>query len=346
MKYKQLSIEEREFIQLGLWGKKSMRSIAKELGRDSGTLSRELTKNLSGRNIYTPRAAHQRALTKRKSRGRKNRLKNDIVRTYVVKELKKRTSPEQIAGRISVERPGQRISHEAIYQFIYHQIHRDGWGLLKPGCEDLRPFLRRRKKRRTRKGMRRCQKMPSTIKGPSIDLRPEIVEARARIGDWESDTVESRDHKPGINTLVERKTGLVLITKLKSKNSEATVLAIESRVENLPEKLRQTATFDNGFENQKWEKLEKRTGLKCFFAHAYHSWERGTNENTNGLIRDFFPKKTDFTTVFNEELRYVENNLNNRPRKRLGWKTPLEVFSKELNKFKITINMPSVAVAG
>lgn len=343
--YKQLSIKEREIIQQGLWSKKSLRDIARNLGRDVSSISREIERNLPPeRYLYTPRLADERALKKRRCRGREQRLKNNTIREYVVKELKQRTSPEQIAGRISREHPGQKISHEAIYQFVYHQIHRNGWGLLKPGCEDLRSYLRRRKKRRTHKGMRRCQKMPSTIKGLSIDLRPKIVEDRARIGDWESDTVESRDHKPGINTLVERKTGLVLITKLKSKNSEATVLAIESRVKNLPEKLRQTATFDNGLENQKWEKLEKRTGLKCFFAHAYHSWERGTNENTNGLIRDFFPKKTDFTTVSDEELRYVEDNLNNRPRKRLDWKTPLEVFPKELNSFSISINMPSVAL--
>jgi IS30 family transposase len=186
----------------------------------------------------------------------------------------------------------------------------------------------------------------SVERGISIDLRPKIINDRIRTGDWESDTVESRDRKPGINTFVERKTGLVFITRLKDKTSEATVSVIESRMKYLPDELKRTATFDNGPENQKWEEIEKRTGLKCFFAHAYHSWERGTNENTNGLIRDFFPKKTDFTTVSNEELQYVEDNLNNRPRKRLGWKTPLEAFSKELNRFNISINIPSVALAG
>ena len=186
----------------------------------------------------------------------------------------------------------------------------------------------------------------SIVKGLSIDLRPRVVNNRIRIGDWESDTVESKDHKPGINTFVERKTGLVFITKLRDKTSEATVSAIESRIKELPEEVRQTATFDNGPENQKWQEIEERTGLKCFFAHAYHSWERGTNENTNGLIRDFFPKKTDFTMISEEEFQVIENNLNNRPRKRLDWKTPSEVFSKELNRFNISINMPSVALVG
>ncbi len=330
MQYKHLSIEERECIQQGLWQKKSLNTIAKELGRLPSSISREISRNLpKERHVYTPRLAHERALKKRKSRGRTERLKNVAIRSYVIENLKKRTSPEQIAGRIKEDLPGCAISHEAIYQYIYAQIHRDGWGLLRPGREDLRPYLRRRKKRRTHKGQRRCQrifKMP----GLSIDLRPKIVDDRMRVGDWESDTVASKDNGTGINTLVERKTGLVFITKLRDKTSEATIIAIESRTKYLPEKVKQTATFDNGPENQKWQELEKRIGFKCFFAHAYHSWERGTNENTNGLIRDYFSKKTDFTMITDEQIQEVENLLNNRPRKRLGWRTPLEVFSVAL----------------
>jgi len=195
-----------------------------------------------------------------------------------------------------------------------------------PGFEG---FLKKKKEKRTHKGMRHCQRM-SVEKGLSIDLRPHVVNDRIRIGDWESDTVASRGSKVGINTFVERKSGLVFITRLKDKTSEATNLAIESRIKDLPKKVKRTATFDNGPENQKWQELEE-TGLKCFFAHTYHSWERGTNENTNGLIRDYFPKKTDFNTVTDVQIREVENLLNTRPRKRLGWKTPLEVFNKELS---------------
>lgn len=331
MKYTHFTIEERERIQEMLWQKASIRSIATALGRSASSVSREINRNLDSirRRRYTPRTAHQRAFLKRKSRGRKDRLKNQEIRDYVVRRLKKRWSPEQIAGATKSD-INESISHEAIYQFIYHQVYRNGWGLLKPGREDLRPYLRRRKKRRTHKGMRRCQKM-SLEKGLSIDLRPKVVNDKIRIGDWESDTVASKDNGTGINTFVERKTGLVLITKLKDKTSEATVSAIESRIKRLPQKLKQTATFDNGPENQKWQELEKRTGLKCFFAHAYHSWERGTNENTNGLIRDYFPKKTDFNMITDGQIEEVENLLNNRPRKRLGWKSPLEVFNKELS---------------
>jgi len=347
MHYKQLSIEERELMQQRLWQRKSLRQIAKELKRDPSTLSREIGRNPSCERklSYSPRLAQTRALKKRKSRGRTERLKNNIVRSYVITHLKLRWSPEQIANRIKKDIPGNSVSHEAIYQFIYHQIHRQGWDYLKPGCLDLRTCLRRRKKRRTHKGQRRCQRIFKP-RGVSINTRPEIVTQRERLGDWEGDTVESKDRKPGINTLVERKTGLVFITKLKGKTSQATLEAVDNRLSLLPKEARQSLTTDNGPENQDWQTIEEKTGLKCYFANAYHSWERGTNENTNGLIRDFLPKKTDFTTISQEQLNEVENLLNNRPRKRLGWLTPLEVFSKELNQFNIILKMPSVALAG
>ena len=329
MKYQHLSIEERELIQLRLWEKKSIRAIAGELGRPPSSVSREIRRNLPGiKYRYTPRLAHERALAKRKSRGRQDRLKNERIREYVIKHLKKRWSPEQIAGTIKVA-INETISHEAIYQYVYAQIHRNGYGWVKLGCQDLRPYLRRKRKRRFKKGARRGQRCFKP-KGALIDERPKEVEQRARIGDWESDTVESIDHKPGINTLVERKSGLVLITKLADKTALATASAITNRLEPLPEKAKQTMTFDNGPENSDWQLLEEFTGAKTFFAHAYHSWERGSNENANGLIRDYFPKKTDFGIVSDEEIKYVENELNTRPRKRLNWRTPLEVFSVAL----------------
>lgn len=329
MQYRHLSIEEREFIQRGLWEKRSLRSIALELGRSPASLSREIGRNLPPeRFLYTPRVAHERALRKRKSRGRTERLKSDRIRQYVRAHLKKRWSPEQIARRIRIDL-GETISHEAIYQYIYAQIHRNGWGDLKSGHEDLRPYLRRKRKRRLKKGSRRCQRIFKP-KGASIDERPPIVAKRLRIGDWEGDTVESKDHKPGINTLVERATGLVLITKLEAKTSEATRNAVTRRLSQLSKEARHTLTLDNGSENQDWQTIESATGLKCYYANPYHSWERGTNENTNGLIRDYFPKKTDFTTIREEEIAFVEAELNARPRKRLGWLTPLEAMSVAL----------------
>jgi len=325
MIYKHFSVEERENIQRGFWEKRSIRAIARELGRSPASVSRELRRNFPQRRVYTPRVAQERALAKRKSRGRHERLKNEKIRAYVVAHLKLRWSPEQIAGRIRVDLK-EKISHEAIYQYVYAQMYRDGWSAPRPGCEDLRVYLRHRRKRRLKKGVRRCHRVLQP-KGPSIDDRPAVVEKRSRVGDWESDTVESKDHKPGINTLVERKTGLVRITKLKDRTSLATACAVSARLQGVSV---HTITFDNGVENQAWRYIERVVGAKCFFAHPYHSWERGTNENTNGLIRDYFPKRTDFGAVPLEAIAAVETALNSRPRKRLGWRTPLEAWSKSV----------------
>lgn len=329
MKYKHLSIEERETIQQMLWEKKSIRSIAAVLKRSHASISRELRRNYPDcRKTYLPRPAHERALEYRKHRGREERLKSENIRTYVIKHLKRRWSPEQISGRMKLD-IGENISYEAIYQFVYAQIHRNGYGYAKPGKEDLRPFLRRRRKRRAPKGARRCQRVLKP-KGTSIDLRPRIVAQKKRIGDWESDSVESKDHKPGVNTLLERKTGLFLVTKLQNKTAFATSSAIENRLKIFPERTNHTITFDNGPENSGWQKLEEALDIECFFANAYHFWERGANENANGLLRDYFPKKTDFTMISDEELAYVECELNSRPRKRLNWRTPLEAMSGAL----------------
>lgn len=329
MPYKHFSIEEREAIQFGLWEGRSARSIAVALHRSPSSVAREIRRNVfSLRGHYAPRAAQLRALTKRTARGRGLRLKNGAVRHYVVTHLKHGWSPEQIAGRIRIDL-GQTISHEAIYQYVYAQVYRGGNGYVKPGCEDLRSYLRRRRTRRIRKGARNCWKVAKP-QGPSIDTRPKIVERRSRIGDWESDSIASRWNAAGLNSLVERKSGLLFLARLRDRTGDATADTIAARLAPLPASTRQTITFDNGSENGRWRQLEEQLDVRCFFAHPYHSWERGTNENTNGLVRWYFPKRTDFATVPEEAIRAVEDALNNRPRKRLGWKTPLEVFNESV----------------
>jgi IS30 family transposase len=329
MKYEHLNIWEREKIQEFLWQKKSVRHIARVLDRSPSSISRELRKNYPKQlKTYTPRLANERALFKRTCRGRAERLKTYSLRTYVVAHLKEGWSPEQISGTAKRENIGP-ISHEAIYQFVYAQIHRNGWGEVRSGHEDLRMYLRRKQKRRQKKGMRKSQRI-FRPKGISIDERPRIVDQKIRIGDWESDTVESCDHKPGVNTLLERKTGLFLVTKVLNKTSRATVNAIEKRMSVLPPILKKTITFDNGPENSDWQNIEERTKLKTFFAHPYHSWERGANENANGLLREYFPKGTDFGMISDEEIEAVELRLNSRPRKRLGWMSPLQAMSVAL----------------
>lgn len=288
-------------------------------------MAREINRNVPPlRRQYTPRLAHERALKKRTSRGRTERLKSGRIRSYVVDHLKLRWSPEQIAGRMKRDKTGS-ISPEAIYQFVYAQIKN---GYPRKHCEDLRPYLRHKRKRRVPHGARRCQRVCKPW--IPIEARPKIVDRKSRIGDWEGDTVESKDHRPGINTVLERKTGLVLITKLASKKSEDTVHALSKRFANVPVHLKHTLTLDRGSENSDAAAIEAATGLDVFHAHAYSAWERGANENVNGLIRDFHPKKTDFTLVSDADIAAVEYALNSRPRKRLGWRTPLEAWSVAL----------------
>lgn len=324
MKFKQLTIEEREIIQEMWWKKEPVREIARRLKRSPSSISRELKKNFPLQKRYTPRLAHQRALKNRTSRGRTLRLKNQFIRRKTIEWLKDGYSPEQIAGRLDTEHQ-QDISHEAIYQYIYSQVYREGYGAMKPGYHDLRQYLKRRHKRRQKKGMRKSERVPK-FNGVSIEKRPKEVEKRKTLGHWEGDSIVSRKSKVGLNTLVERKTGLVLISKIQNGTAEETSLAVIKRFESIPSPYRRTLTVDNGGENAGWKSIEESLHMKTYFAHAYCSGERGTNENTNGLIRWYFPKGTDFATISDDDIIRVENALNNRPRKRLGWKTPLEAF--------------------
>jgi len=326
MKYKHLTIEERETIQLMLWEKKSVRSIAKKLNRSPSSVSREINKNRDSlnRRFYIPRTAHVKAIKNRSKRGREKRLKNKAVRDYVIKHLKLGWSPEQIAGKIKSV-IGESISHEAIYQYIYAQIYRKGNGYVKPNCEDLRPYLARRRKRRMKKGMRKSYRIE---KGPlpSIDDRPKEVDLRLIVGHWEDDLIVSRQSTVKLKTINERFSGLVFINKVRNGTIEESNKAVIERLSRIPKKYRKTLTMDRGSENLGHQEIEKKLNMDCFYAHAYSSWERGCNENLNGLIRRYLPKKTDFKNISNNQIKKIEYLLNSRPRKRLGYKTPYQVF--------------------
>lgn len=325
--YVQLAIREREAIQRGLWEGKSIRMIAAELARAASTISRELQRNYPAQHKrYTPRLAHERAQVTIKERGRRPRLKSQHIRQYVKHRLQQdHWSPEQIAGTLPQRYPDLAISHEAIYQYIYAQYTRGGYGVLVG--EDSRRYLKRRHKVRKRKYMPfAVEKGP--IKGRiMIDERPFVVDLRVEPGHWEGDSIVSKKSPVGLNTLVERVSGLVKVTKVLDSTSAATVQAITSRLHRIRKLLRKTLTVDNGHENAGHKDITRALGMNVYFAHPYHSWERGTNENTNGLIRHYFPKGTDFAMVTDKEIRAVEKRLNSRPRKRLGWKTPQKVFN-------------------
>lgn len=317
MAYNHLSIEERELIQKMLWEKQSIRYIAGILKRSPSSISRELKKNNPKQHKrYTPRLANERAVKKRSSRGAPKLAKDSELYQYVVHHLKLGWSPEQIA----LVRGD--ISHEAIYQHVYRQIHRQGHGYLKPGGEDLRPYLPRRRKRRMAKGYRVPRRV---LKGvlPSIDDRPAL----SGVGHWEDDSiVYTSTSSVRLRTTNELRSGVVFIDKVKERTMAAANRVTIQRFIQLPKQYRLTLTRDRGSENLGYQELEDTLGIRCFFAHPYHSWERGANENLNGLIRRYLPKGTDFQTISDAQIKHIEYLLNTRPRKRLGGKTPYQVF--------------------
>lgn len=323
--YIQLTLKEREEIQRLRWQKRSLRDIAHELRRNVSTISRELARHRTGNNHYHARLAHERTQAMIRKRGERPRLKKSAIRSYVMAKLKKGWSPEQIAGRWKRRNPQQPVSHEAIYQYVYARVSK-GTNLVYEHQEDLRKYLRRAHKRRQRRGgiYQKRSLIPNRI---GIEERPRYIERRKQPGHWEGDSLVSRKSLVALNTLVERASGLVKITKIPNLRPVATAQAVNGRLRPLPEKLRRTLTMDNGIENAGHEQITAGVGTRCYFAHAYRSCERGTNENTNGLIRWYLPKGTDFAIVTDKVIATVERSLNTRPRKRLRYQTPLEVFT-------------------
>ena len=304
-----------------------MRKIADYLGngRTTGFICREIDgKPRKGIGKYQAHINHEKALNRRISK-KSLQLKNELIRNYVVEKLKLGWSPEQIAIRLPIDHCGQTISYEAIYKYIYGQVYRGGNGTVKKGCEDLRKYLPRRHVRRQKKGFRKARKLERVIL-PSIENRPVEVDLRKEIGHWEDDTIVSRQSLARVKSINERVSGVVLLGKmLDGINKESTRVVCE-RLSAIPSSFRKTLTRDRGFENMRYKEIEASLNISRFFAHSYCSYERGSNENLNGLVRRFFPKKTDFAKVSNEEIQRVEYLLNTRPRKRLGGKTPLEVL--------------------
>jgi transposase, IS30 family len=316
--YWHLSIDERERIaQLKNEGI-GLSEIARQLRRDKGTISRELKRNGAPLyNSYTPCRAQHRSDERRRAASRRERLRDQTVRQYVHEKLLAGWAPEQISGRLPLEHRGLSISAEAIYQYIYDTKPEDR--------EDLIACLRRSHKKRKQRAVGRKQNKTKIPNRVSIDDRPQSVESRKTYGHWEGDSMISRKSTVAPNSLTERKSRLIMITRINRKGATETPDAVISRLGTLPHKFRRTLTLDNGTENAKHEIITEGIGIKCYFAHPYASWERGTNENANGLVRWYFPKGTDFAKITDDQVALVESALNNRPRKCLGFRTPIEV---------------------
>ena len=306
----------------------SLCEIAEYLGngRTAGSICREIGgKPRKGIGKYQAHISHEKALTGRTGK-KQFRLKNKLIRSYVVEKLKLGWSPEQISLRLPIDHKGESISYEAIYQYIYAQIYREGNGMVKKGCEDLRNYLPRRHKRRQKKGFRKAQRLERIGKLPSIEDRPKEADKRKEIGHFEDDTIVSRQSLVRVKSINERASGVVFLGKMSDGTSEESTRVVSERLSSFPPSFRKTLTRDRGMENMGRTDIERTLSLSVYFAHSYCSYERGSNENLNGLVRRFFPKKTDFAKVTDKEIHRVEYLLNTRPRKRFGGKTPLEVL--------------------
>ena len=321
MSYTHLTEQERYVIS-HLRTTFSIREIARRLNRHHSTISREL-KRAKSRHPYTVYWydwTQPLALEKSRRPRHFRRQSNSRLVKYVEVRLRKQWSPEEISSRLSVDYPNNenmRVSHETIYRWVYLDATVAG---------DLYLNLRRRRKKRRRQ--KRYGKGHRFAGRKCITQRPLIVDDRQRYGDWEGDTIEGKKSSGYIATVVERKSRYLLANKLESKMAATLTAQGIKSFRSIPRKMRKTLTVDNGSEFAQFKEYEEKTGLDIYFAKPYSPWQRGANENTNGLLRQYFPKGSDFKKVTEEDVRQAVERLNNRPRKCLKYRTPNEVFWK------------------
>ena len=320
--YTQLTQGQRYQLEVLLKAGHNQTMIANILAIHKSTVSRELRRN-RGLRGYRPKQAHEKAMQRRHEKA-----KTHIpLTTWVVVNalIKQDWSPEQISGRLHTEQ-GISISHEWIYLHIYRDKHQGG---------DLHKHLRCQKKRRKRYGKQdRRGRISNRI---SIDERPAIVTHKSRIGDWEGDTIIGKGHQGVVTTPIERKTKYTVLTKSNTKHAN---LVRQSIVQGLTPYQNQihTITYDNGLEFSEHQNIAQTLSANIYFAHPYSSWERGLNENTNGLIRQYLPKSRPLNNVTQKELYYIMDQLNHRPRKTLGFKTPYELFFKKKTSLTVALH--------
>ena len=321
-RYTRLTLAEREEIsrQVAVGCRPS--EIARQLGRAPSTITRELRRAQAAPMTYRAAAAQAEAAAAAQQARRARKLVEQApLRVYVHAKLALRWSPEQIATRLKAEYPDDatmRVSHETIYAYLYVLPR----GELK---RELLRFLRQRHKHRTRHGPShdRRGRIPDML---SIEERPPEVAARTVPGHWEGDLIVGRRGASALGTLVERTSRITLLVPLRAKDAGSVRRAFAHTMRTLPQQLARSLTYDQGKEMAEHTLFTQETRIQVYFAHPHSPWERGTNENTNGLIRQFFPKGTDFSTVSRREITHVQTLLNGRPRKVLNWRTPSEVF--------------------
>ena len=321
-KYHHLTQRERYLISYYLSIGKKQYEVADLLGCNASTISRELKRNIY--EFYNLRK-YEYLFADWQARNReeikpKRKDFNENIKAYVISKLKIQHSPDQIKGSM-IKDIGKSISIETIYKFIYKDKQEGGL---------LYTNLRwQNKKRKKRFHGRVRQRVYGSIPRKSIHERDNIIEEKSRFGDIEIDTVIGKNHKQALVTLVDRKTKYTWIKKLVFKRSDLLSLAVNKMLNPIKKHIH-TITADNGSEFAAYEKMENKLGIKFYFCDPYSSWQRGLNEHTNGLIRQYLPKKTDFTTVSYKTIKMIQNRLNNRPRRVLNYKTPREAYLEEI----------------
>jgi IS30 family transposase len=322
-KYGRLSFDERIEIEKFLSHKKSYADIGRALNRSRSTVQRDVT--LQGIKQYKAMKGECLAVGKSSNRkSGKNKLQQcESLEKYVLEKLALRWSPRQISislQRTFPENKAMQISHEAIYLYIYLHSKKELKSLL---ISELR------QKRKYRGNVRRGADKRTTIKDPiRIDERPEEVKGRLIPGHWEGDLVMGKERSSAIGTLVERTTRTIILVHLKARDAATVRKAFEKEFKSIPTQMKKTMTYDNGTEMAEHKLFTKHTKVQVYFAHPYSPWERPTNENSNGLVRDYFPAGTDFNTITKARLKEVQNQLNERPRHVLDYRTPKEVFEE------------------
>ena len=332
-KYHRLTIKDRIQIQTLLSLNKSFSAIALELKVHKTTISREV--NSYPEPKYDALEAHTSALLKRVNRryGKCKILRNLKLMEYAHQKLKKRWSPDQISVSLKREFPhdkSMQVSHESIYLYIY--LH---------SKKELKDMLisELRQKRKLRGNVRRGADKRTTIKDPiRIDERPSEVAGREIPGHWEGDLVMGKNRESAIGTLVERTTRTIILVHLKARDSKTVRKAFEKEFKAIPKQMKKTLTYDNGTEMAQHKLFTKNTKIQVYFTHPYSPWERPTNENSNGLVRDYFPAGTDFSKISKKRLKEVQDELNERPRKVLDYHTPKDVFEKMILEKLESIN--------
>lgn len=336
IRYNHLTIDDRVKIYTLRSRGKTLQDIAFEIKRNVGTISRELRRNKSRCDFkYFPTKAQENAVERAIRQRTKAPLKNPKVFLYIREKLKtEEWSPEEIAGRLSLDYPDEHICFETIYQYIHGKGKR---------FKLWKHLVRGHKKRRVKSGRKvQSEKLQSKIPNAvSIDLRLKRANERSQAGHFETDLMEGkRSQKTSISFLVDRKTRYVSLGKVKNKTALEKQKVLTSQLKTL-ESLKKTnspiarsVTTDNGSENTKHQEVSKSTGIKFYFCHPYHSWEKGTVENMIGRVRRYIPKGSDIHNLTDDQVQWVENKLNNTPRKVLGFKTPNEVMEQELNRYK------------